>query len=138
MDHMRLNLILPVVMTERFSEPSKCPQDRCQGNHFQLHQEVNKALRDGAYNAVRVRRYQCFRCGHTFRVYPQGVSCAQVSMRVKGMAVMLYLLGLSYGAVELMLEALGVYYSKTSVYRAVQATGERVKGAETQSDREWV
>jgi transposase-like protein len=59
-------------------------------------------------------------------------------MRVKGMAVMLYLLGLSYGAVELMLEALGVYYSKTSVYRAVQATGERVKGAETQSDREWV
>jgi transposase-like protein len=44
------------------------------------------------------------------------------------MAVMLYLLGLSYGAVELMLEALGVYYSKTSVYRAVQAAGERVVG----------
>lgn len=41
---------------------------------------------------------------------------------------MLYLLGLSYGAVELMLEALGVYYSKTSVYRAVQAAGERVVG----------
>jgi hypothetical protein len=44
------------------------------------------------------------------------------------MAVMLYLLGLSYGAVELMLAALGVYLSKTSIYRAVQATGEAVPG----------
>jgi hypothetical protein len=34
---------------------------------------------------------------------------------------MLYLLGLSYGAVALVLEALGVYLSKTSVYEAVQA-----------------
>jgi hypothetical protein len=44
------------------------------------------------------------------------------------MGVMLYLLGLSYGAVELMLGALGVFLSKTSVYRAVQAAGERVPG----------
>jgi transposase-like protein len=44
------------------------------------------------------------------------------------MAVMLYLLGLSYGAVVLMLEALGVYLGKTSVYRSVQATAERIPG----------
>jgi hypothetical protein len=44
------------------------------------------------------------------------------------MAVMLYILGLSYGAVEIMLGALGVYFSKTSVYRAVQAAGEAVVG----------
>lgn len=56
------------------------------------------------------------------------MSGAQVSQRVKGMAVMLYLLGLSYGAVELMLEALGLFLSKTSVYREVQAAGERVPG----------
>ena len=41
---------------------------------------------------------------------------------------MLYLLGLSYRAVVLMLEALGVYLSKTSVYRSLQATAERVPG----------
>jgi hypothetical protein len=44
------------------------------------------------------------------------------------MAVMLYLLGLSYGAVELMLAALGIFLSKTSVYRAVQAAGETLPG----------
>jgi len=40
----------------------------------------------------------------------------------------LYLLGLSYGAAELMLEALGVHLSKSSVYRAVQSAAERVPG----------
>jgi hypothetical protein len=35
---------------------------------------------------------------------------------VKGLGVMLYLLGLSYGATSLALEALGVYMCKTSVY----------------------
>ena len=41
---------------------------------------------------------------------------------------MLYMLGLSYGAVAIMLEALGVFLGKTSVYRAVQASGEAVPG----------
>jgi hypothetical protein len=53
------------------------------------------------------------------------------------MAVMLSMLGLSYGDVgiipvpfwEIMLEALGVFLSKTSVYRAMQAAGEAVSGA---------
>jgi hypothetical protein len=34
---------------------------------------------------------------------------AQTSQRAKGLGVMLYLLGLSYGVVSLALEALGVY-----------------------------
>jgi transposase-like protein len=41
---------------------------------------------------------------------------------------MLYLLGLSYGAVSLALEALGVYICKSRVYDAVQAVAERVPG----------
>jgi transposase-like protein len=51
-----------------------------------------------------------------------------MSQRVKGMGVMLYVLGLSYGATALMLEALGVLESKSSVYRAVQAAAEAVPG----------
>jgi transposase-like protein len=42
--------------------------------------------------------------------------------------VMLYLLGLSYGAVSLALEALGVYLCKSRVYEIVQAAAERVPG----------
>jgi transposase-like protein len=52
----------------------------------------------------------------------------QVSQRVKGIAVMLYLLGLSFGAVANMTEALGVFYSKTSIYQAVQAAAQAVPG----------
>jgi len=47
---------------------------------------------------------------------------------VKGLGVLLYLLGLSYGAVSLTLEALGVYVCKSSVYEAVQAAAEKVPG----------
>jgi transposase-like protein len=128
MDQMRLNLILPVVSIDRFKEPQECSYPGCQGKYIRQRQEVKKALRDGQHAVVKVRRYECLRCGHTFRVYPQGVTCAHVSQRVKGMAVMLYVLGLSYGAVAILLEALGVYFSKTSVYRAVQAAGESVAG----------
>jgi len=49
-------------------------------------------------------------------------------MRVKGLAVLLYLLGLSYGAVSLALEALGVYLCKSRVYDTVQGVAEQVPG----------
>jgi hypothetical protein len=47
---------------------------------------------------------------------------------VKGLAVLLYLLGLSYGAVSLALEALGTYMCKSRVYDTVQSVAERVPG----------
>lgn len=128
MNKMRLNLILPVVDPRKITEPEQCPDPKCHGQYFQIHQIVKKAVRDSQYSEVQALRYTCLKCRRTFRVYPQGVQAAQVSQRVKGMAVMLYLLGLSYGAVELMLAALGVFLSKTSVYRAVQAAGEALPG----------
>jgi len=125
---MRLNLILPVVDPQKFIKPEKCPFKNCKGKHFKKRQDVDKTIRDSQYGKVRALRYECLKCRRTFRVYPQGVSQAHISQRVKGMAVMLYMLGLSYGAVSLMLEALGVFLSKTSVYRAVQKAGESIPG----------
>jgi transposase-like protein len=61
-------------------------------------------------------------------VYPQGVSRAHTSQRVQGLAVRLYLLGLSYGAVALALEALGVYGCNSRVYDAVQQAAARLPG----------
>jgi transposase-like protein len=80
------------------------------------------------YHEVQVHRYQCLKCKRTFRVYPEGTTSAQTSQRVKGLAVMLYLLGLSYGATSLALEALGVYLCKSRVYDAVQEMAQRVPG----------
>ena len=125
---MRLELILPRVEPTEFKMPVVCPHKGCQGRHFEHHQEVDKLLKDMTYGAVFAHRYRCQRCRRTFRVYPQGVTKAQTSQRVKGLGVMLYLLGLSYGATSLALEALGVYMSKTSVYEAVQAAAEKVPG----------
>jgi len=59
------------------------------------------------------------------------VSRAQHSDRLKGLAVLLYLLGLSYGAVEDALSALDRFLGKTTVYRDVQAAGERARRLRT-------
>jgi transposase-like protein len=56
-------------------------------------------------------------------VYPQGVSGAQQSDRLKAITVLLYVLGLSYGAVADFLSALAVAVSKTTVYNNVQEAG---------------
>ena len=125
---MRLQLILPRVELSEMNLPSVCPYEGCQGRHFRHHQEVDKPLKDMEYDSVFAHRYECLRCRRTFRLYPQGVTRAQTSRRVKGLGVMLYLLGLSYGATSLALEALGVYMCKTSVYGAVQAAAEQVPG----------
>ena len=125
---MRLELMLPRVKPDEFKRQFVCPHEGCEGRHFQHHQEVAKPLKDTGHRMVSAHRYRCLRCGKTFRVYPIGVTRAQTSQRVKGLSVMLYLLGLSYGATSLALEALGVYMSKSSIYEAVQAAAETVPG----------
>jgi hypothetical protein len=95
---------------------------------FTYERRVPKPLRDTVYHEVQVHRSQCLRCKRTFRVYREGTSRAQTSQRVKGLAVMLHLFGLSYGAVSLALEGLGVALCKSRVYDAVQETAQRVPG----------
>jgi len=125
---MRLSLILPPVQPEVYPELATCPYVGCGGRHFQQWQMVPKPLRDTVLTEVAARRYRCVRCGRTFRVYPVGVSHDQTSARLKGVAVMLYVLGMSYGAVAIALRALGWPLSKVAVYYAVQAAGARVVG----------
>ena len=123
---MRLQLLLPKVDPKEMNEPAECVYTDCGSKQVKMHQQVEKALRDTMYSHVEVYRYRCLKCGRTFRVYPKGVSQGQISDRVKGLAVMLYLLGLSYGAVSLALESLGVPLSKTEVYNTVQAAARRI------------
>jgi hypothetical protein len=125
---MRLQMILPKVEPQKIVLPMVCPYQDCPGTYFRLHQEVAKPVRDTVYEQVTAHRYECLRYQRTFRVYPAGVTRAHVSLRVKGLAVVLYLLGLSYGAASILLEALGVYLSKSRVYDAVQTAAQRVPG----------
>lgn len=125
---MRLSLILPPVQPEVYSAAPTCPYAGCGGGHFQHWQAVVKPLRDTQFAEVVAQRYRCGRCGRTFRVYPTGVSHDQTSARLKGVAVMFYVLGMSYGAVATALRALGWPLSKVAVYDAVQAAGAAVAG----------
>jgi transposase-like protein len=129
---MRLKLLLPDVDPKKFEMPKQCPQPGCHGMRFYPRQEVKKRIVDSRSQEVSAWRYECLQCGHTFRVYPQGVSSQQISKRVLGMALMLYMLGLSYGAVEIVLACLMVGIGKSSVYRAVQAAARRVPGMKRQ------
>ena len=125
---MRLNLILPKVEPSVFEYPKKCPRKGCPGMRYIPRQEVSKKIVDAQHPEVRAWRCECKKCGHVFRVYPKGVSRKHISKRVNGMAVMLYILGLSYGAVEIVLNSLGMGIGKTSVFRAVQAVARQVPG----------
>lgn len=125
---MRLKLLLPEVEPTKFMKPKQCPRTGCRGMRFSPRQAVPKKIVDAQHPEVKAWRYECLQCGCTFRVYPEGVSEKQISKRVNGLAVMLYLLGLSYGAVEIVLSSLGVGIGKTSVYRAVQAVAQKVPG----------
>jgi len=104
MSHMRLNLILPKVEPKEFEIPKKCPQKGCGGVRFKPRQEVSKKIVDAEHPKVTAWRYECTSCGHVFR------------------------LGLSYGAVEIVLKSLGMGIGKSSVYRAVQEAARRVPG----------
>lgn len=112
---MRLKLLLPIVDPQKFEKPKQCAHKGCHGMRFYPRQEVCKRIVDGQHPVVSAWRYECVQCGRTFRVYPEGVSNAQISKRVNGMVVMLYVLGLSYGAVALVLDSLGIGIGKSSV-----------------------
>jgi len=133
---MRLSLILPPVQPERYPAVESCPYAGCGGRHFQQWQRVPKPLRDTQLDAVVAHRERCVRCGRTFRVYPVGVSHDQTSARLKGVAVMFYVLGMSYGAVATALAALGWPLSKVAVYYAVQEAGAAVAGLRREAVRQ--
>lgn len=123
---MRLRVRLPEVQPEEYAVPITCPYG-CGGGYFALHGQCAKVMADPSCREVQVRRYKCVRCGRSFRVHPTGVSRHHRSQRLRGIGVMLYVLGLSYGAVADALAAFGWGGSKSSVYRDVQAAGAAVE-----------
>jgi len=119
---MRLNVRLPRVEPEREDAPEECPDAGCGGRHFRAHgiRGEPKALRDPQISELVAYRYRCLKCGRIFRSYPGGVTRGQQSDRLKAISVLLCVLGLSHGAVEDLLTALGVPLAKVTVYENVQ------------------
>jgi transposase-like protein len=130
---VHLSVRLPKVQPSEIETPTRCPlparqhpKRRCSGTHFKAHElHCRKPLRDTRHSQVVARRYRCLTCHRTFRVYPTGVSCDQQSDTLKGLSVLLYVLGLSYQGVADLLEALEYPLAKSTVDENVQAAGTK-------------
>ena len=122
---MRIVLQLPRVARKQVSRPSKCPY--CNGGIFQRWGMVSKQIKDTKVRRVKVPRYKCTGCQKTFRTYPEGVSHAQHSERLKKLCVIMWSLGLSHRNVVLILSAFGVSLSHMSPWRSVQREGKQIQ-----------
>jgi DNA-directed RNA polymerase subunit RPC12/RpoP len=121
---MRIQVRLPQVNPEVYQEVKACPH--CGGEHFKSHGQKGhpKKVRDVHHQEVSSQRLKCMRCKRTFRIYPQGVSQADQSDHLKGMSVLLYILGLSYGGNTVALRRKDGKYGilKVSTQEAKRAT----------------
>ncbi len=108
------------------TRPSSCPH--CGGVTFQRHGWVSKAVKDPYVSEVSVLRYRCTDCLRTFRHYPEGVDSHDQSMRLRGLAALVWGLGLSHRSVSDLLKALGCDLSRMSSWRDVQKAGYGAAG----------
>jgi transposase-like protein len=122
---MTIHLTLPTVEVEPRTRPEQCPS--CGHWHLHRHGTVRKPIRDQHLRHVRVHRYRCCHCRHTFRHYPAGVTAADHSQRLVALLAVLWALGLSLRRSALVLALLGIETSYVRVWRAVQAVGSVVR-----------
>ena len=123
-------LQLPEVKSEKQERPTQCPY--CHGEIFQRWGQVQKPIRDPQLSSVRVYRYRCCRCRKTFRDYPAGVDRADQSQRLRILAALTWMLGLSYRGLSGVFAAFGVRLGRMSAWRDVQAQAQQA-----QKVRQW-
>ena len=120
---------LPTVKRIKNERPTKCKY--CEGEIFQRWGEMQRQVKDTKIRTARVCRYRCTKCKRTFRHYPEGISHAQQSERLKKLAVVCWSLGLSYRGIEMVFYAFGVSLSRMSGWRDEEAEGSEMRKKST-------
>lgn len=115
-------LSLPEVKRKTEKRPQACRY--CQGETFQRWGKVSKPVRDNRHRTVSVYRYRCCHCRRTFRHYPQGVDQADQTQRMRKLAAVLWVLGMSLRGTCVALAAFGVRLSHMSIWRDLQEQAE--------------
>jgi len=123
-------LQLPNVKRKREDRPKTCPN--CHGGTFQRWGRVTKAVKDNRHRTVKVYRYRCCHCKRTFRHYPPGVDRATQTQRLRKLAALCWVLGLSLRGVCSVFGAFGISLSHMSVWRDIQEQAQLQK-----KRREW-
>jgi transposase-like protein len=108
-------LQLPSVKQKTETRPQYCPN--CKGNTFQRWGKVQKPVRDNRYRSVFVYRFRCCHCHHTFRYYPEGVDRSDQTQRLRKLATICWVLGLSLRGVAIIMDAFGISLCHMTVWR---------------------
>ena len=74
-----------------------------------------------------VYRYRCTSCRHTFRHYPEGIDQAQQSERLRKLAALCRVLGLSYRGISVVFTVFGVSIGRMSAWRDAQEEARQLK-----------
>jgi len=117
-------LKLPEVKEEA-ERPMRCRV--CKGETFQRWGGQYKKLRDPQVKRVVVYRFRCCSCRHLFRHYPEGVDQAQQSQRLRKLAALTWMLGLSYRGMAAVFDVFGVSLSRMTGWRDVQNWAEQLR-----------
>lgn len=109
----------------------------CRRGQGRIHSGLRRRpIGDPKARWVAQRRLRCPWCGTTWTVRADGVLAGHHrSRRLEGIGVLLYMLGLSYRAVEQFLPVLGCQGSKSSIERDVAAAGQQARGLHQQAPR---
>jgi transposase-like protein len=112
-----------------------CPH--CGNPNGGIHSGVRlRRISDVRATGVAQRRMRCPGCGLTWTLRGGGVGAGrQRSDRLIGMGVILYMLGLSYRAVEQFLPCLDCRGGKSSIERDVAAAGQQARAFHQQAPR---
>jgi transposase-like protein len=105
--------------------PRRCPI--CKGEILQRWGGQIRQIRDHQTKAVLVYRYRCVRCRHSFRHYPEGVDQHQQSQRLRKLAALCWVMGLSYRGIAAVFAVFGVAIGRMSAWGDVQEAAEQLK-----------
>ena len=125
-----VTLRLPEVKYSQETRPQKCPY--CDGETFQRWGGVAKRLSDPRMGEVWVYRYRCCHCRRTFRHYPVGIDRARQTARMRALAAIGWILGMSYRGSSRYLRDVGIALGRMSIWRDVQR-----RAAELGRERFW-
>lgn len=118
-------LKLPDVKRKNENRPKYCPS--CKGEILQRWGGGRRKIRDHQVKRVLVYRYRCTSCRHTFRHYPEGIDQAQQSERLRKLAALCWVLGLSYRGISVVFTVFGVSIGRMSAWRDAQEEARQLK-----------
>jgi transposase-like protein len=120
-----VTLRLPEVKYCQRERPRQCPY--CGSETFQRWGGNSKQVRDPRLGEVWVYRYYCCRCRRTFRHYPEGIDRASQTQRMRALAAIGWILGMSYRGQVRYLSGFGVILGRMSIWRDVQGRAKQLE-----------